>query len=431
MVYEVPIGCVEKLERAISKHIRRWLGLPPSFTGVGLYSKSTKLQIPISSVVEEFKVGKARLLLTLRDSADEKISGAGIEVRTGRKWSVTRAVDQAESSLRHRDIVGATNVGREGFGNRQHSRWDNSGIRERREMVQSEIRRGEEEVRAARIVQMGLQGRSSRWSVPERKLTWDELWKYEPLQLSVLLRSVYDMLPTPANLSRWKLSEDSSCVLCKEKGTLQHIMSSCQKALGQGRYRWRHDQVLAQLADVLERERRKERTVSNGPRLIGFVREGAGKVSTSVSTGLLYGAEKWEMRVDLGRKLVFPDIVHTTLRPDIVLWSETPKVVILVELTVPWEERTEEAYERKMAKYQELAGQCREKGWKTSVFPVEVGCRGFPAQSVWRMLSALGIRGKTRKEAARNLGNAAQRASSWLWLRRNDELWQPTQMGSA
>ena len=51
----------------------------------------------------------------------------------------------------------------------------------------------------------------------------------------------------------------------------------------------------------------------------------------------------------------------------------------IVELTVPWEERTEEAYERKMAKYQELAEACSNKGWKTWVFPVEVGCRGFPA----------------------------------------------------
>jgi len=48
------------------------------------------------------------------------------------------------------------------------------------------------------------------------------------------------------------------------------------------------------------------------------------------------------MEVDLGRRLVFPDIVQTTLRPDIVLWSKTGKKLIVIELIVLWETRFEE-----------------------------------------------------------------------------------------
>ena len=48
------------------------------------------------------------------------------------------------------------------------------------------------------------------------------------------------------------------------------------------------------------------------------------------------------MEVDLGRRLVFPDIVKTTLRPDIVLWSKTWKKLIVIELIVLWETRFEE-----------------------------------------------------------------------------------------
>ena len=44
---------------------------------------------------------------------------------------------------------------------------------------------------------------------------------------------------------------------------------------------------------------------------------------------------------------------------------------------VPWETRCEEAYERKKAKYTELLDLCKEKGWRTWLFPVEVGVRGF------------------------------------------------------
>lgn len=55
----------------------------------------------------------------------------------------------------------------------------------------------------------------------------------------------------------------------------------------------------------------------------------------------------------------------TTLKPDIVLVSETTRQVVLLEVTVPWEDWMKEAFERKKAKYEELAGECRSRGWRT------------------------------------------------------------------
>ncbi|KAH3849741.1 hypothetical protein DPMN_092144 [Dreissena polymorpha] len=73
----------------------------------------------LRSLVEECKVAKEMLFITLRDSADKKISKASIEIRTGRKWSVTKADEHAESSLRHQLTDGATNKRREGLGHGQ------------------------------------------------------------------------------------------------------------------------------------------------------------------------------------------------------------------------------------------------------------------------------------------------------------------------
>jgi hypothetical protein len=87
MLYEIPTTVVEKLETMANKSLRRWFGLPPSMTSIGLYNKSGMLQLPLSSIVEEYKVAKARLVLTLRDFGDTCVSRAGIEVRTGRRWS--------------------------------------------------------------------------------------------------------------------------------------------------------------------------------------------------------------------------------------------------------------------------------------------------------------------------------------------------------
>jgi len=62
----------------------------------------------------------------------------------------------------------------------------------------------------------------------------------------------------------------------------------------------------------------------------------------------------WDMRVDLGRELVFPDVVHTSPRPDILIWSAKSRHIVVIELTVPCKERCYEANERKSAKYAEL-----------------------------------------------------------------------------
>jgi len=51
---------------------------------------------------------------------------------------------------------------------------------------------------------------------------------------------------------------------------------------------------------------------------------------------------------------------------------------------------------------------------------VEIGCRGFPAQSLWRMLGKLGIKAGDKKRAVGRLGQAAEKASNWLWMKREE-----------
>ena len=111
----MPVATVETLERHISSYLLRWLGIPKSFSSVGLYSFGTKVQLPLKSVTEEFKVTKVRQIIMLRDSQDEKINKAGVRVNTGRKWKAEEAIKQAESRLRHSDIMGTTS-GRQGLG---------------------------------------------------------------------------------------------------------------------------------------------------------------------------------------------------------------------------------------------------------------------------------------------------------------------------
>lgn len=41
-----------------------------------------------------------------------------------------------------------------------------------------------------------------------------------------------------------------------------------------------------------------------------------------------------------------------------------------MELTVPWEDRLEEAQERKRAKYADLVAECQRNGWKVRYEPI-------------------------------------------------------------
>ncbi|KAK6172576.1 hypothetical protein SNE40_016203 [Patella caerulea] len=112
----------------------------------------------------------------------------------------------------------------------------------------------------------------------------------------------------------------------------------------------------------------------------------------------------------------FPaEIAATSLRPDIVIWSQGTRQAVLLELTVPWEDRIEEAYERKMAKYQQLVEDCKQRGWRTWCLAIEVGCRGFAGQSMWRALRTLGVVGAERKKLITEVCREAELASQWIW----------------
>ncbi|KAK3084250.1 hypothetical protein FSP39_010689 [Pinctada imbricata] len=101
--------------------------------------------------------------------------------------------------------------------------------------------------------------------------------------------------------------------------------------------------------------------------------------------------------------------------------STAAKKLVAIRLTVPWEERFQEANERKALKYADLMADCRQQNWCAWLFPVQIGCRGFPATSVWKLLSALGIIGRDQKKAINRLRDAAERASCWLWHRRDEK----------
>ena len=189
------------------------------------------------------------------------------------------------------------------------------------------------------------------------------------------VNSVVDMLPHKSNLVRWHRAVSNCCPLCSRQQTLSHVLSDCPVSLEQGRYTWRHDQILSIIKDGLKNR-------------------------------LLDG---FSLECDLpGEKYSYIlKTVCSMLRPDIVIYN--PKTVVLVELTVPFDERMSEAKQRKEDKYEELIEEITTSGTKAELHTIEVGTRGnrhFAGKISfsWRSPSA-------------------RRSSAALWSKRDSTEW--------
>ena len=99
-IYEFTSSSVEQLEKRINSRLRRWLGLPKCLSSAVLYGESNALQLPFKSIVEEYKVAKMRTSIQFMFSKDPKVTGAGVEVYTGKKWKAAKEVKIAEERLR-------------------------------------------------------------------------------------------------------------------------------------------------------------------------------------------------------------------------------------------------------------------------------------------------------------------------------------------
>ena len=118
------------------------------------------------------------------------------------------------------------------------------------------------------------------------------------------------------------------------------MLSSCKAALTQGRYTWRHNQVLKELAEAVEFNLNMEQKRRPEPPVL-FKKAGGNGTWPETSAqskycnrGLLSNADDWECAADLKEwSTGYPEVIKKTgLRPDIVLTSQAAMEIHLIEL---------------------------------------------------------------------------------------------------
>ncbi|GFN99518.1 reverse transcriptase [Plakobranchus ocellatus] len=148
-----------------------------------------------------------------------------------------------------------------------------------------------------------------------------------PLRISFLIRSDYDLLPSNANLVRWGKKDDPTCPLCQGRQTTEHVLSSCKVALSQGRYTWRHNRVLQELASVISTAEMKIHPSSSSSTVYttenGVKKWYGGSITINTHRkGLFDSCDDWVVSADLPEWKRHPDLIRkTALRPDIVIHS--------------------------------------------------------------------------------------------------------------
>ena len=274
-----------------------------------------------------------------------------------------------------------------------------------------------------------IQSKNRDWS--------GQIFLMSPETLSFCLNQQAGTLPSPSNLRRWGADRAAwNCPLCGKFGaTAKHILSNCFMALNQGRYTWRHDEILAILAKHLlglvraaNRAIPQDRTIPTITK--SFVRAGTqntSRPSADTPRKLLEEANDWIVLIDgIPQRTVFPQCtgVDTALRPDILIYSQSRKIMIWAELTVPLEENVIDAQIRKTKRYLELANTLRSKGWTTHPYTIEVGSIGWIADSTSWFLRSIGFNSQQSNWIEKQISLSACRSSFLIWCSRFNKKWE-------
>ena len=248
-IYEVSLSRIEKMEHLISKFLKKWLGVPKSLTNVALYSSSRKLKLPRKSLVEEFKLGKARLFQMQHDSMDPLVKSTQPTIITGQKWDAKYAVEMTESSFKMKEVFSFVATWRTRLGLQPQWWWSKETTKNKQRTISEEIHHFEESKHLAIAVTQPKQGAWTRWeNTKDRTITWRDIKQMEPKQLSFFIKAVYDILPSSVNLKTWGLSTSNLCKVCGKISNLKHVLTGCQYSLKC--YTWRHNEIFGIIAEI-------------------------------------------------------------------------------------------------------------------------------------------------------------------------------------
>ena len=239
----------------------------------------------------------------------------------------------------------------------------------------------------------------------EKSYDWKSVMFNLPSRVcKFMINSISDTLNTKANLVRWGKAMTSKCKACGNHETLHHILNNCSKFLEQGRYTWRHNNILAFIHKHLKSSLNEHQKLSCD----------------------LEGLKSGFTTIPL-------DYTVTDLIPDLCIFSEIAdeKSLFVLELSVPFELNITKAHAYKMDKYSSLINDIELNNISTSYIALEIGSRGYIDQDNMKRLkdiySFIDSDHISFKDFKNSISKIAVLSSFVIYCARNDPHWDITQ----
>ena len=143
----------------------------------------------------------------------------------------------------------------------------------------------------------------------------------------------------------------------------------------QGRFTWRHDQVLRCLTLAMEDKRNRALSCPQFHKNITHKKLHSSAQESNRQENVLKPSpaeDNWTLLADVCQRLIFPPMIATTNFRPIVLCSGSARLVLLLALTVPWADAVHEAYESENLRSAELVTEAEDRGWRVRIYPVEI-----------------------------------------------------------
>ena len=213
----------------------------------------------------------------MHDSEDPLIANCIPQLKTG-PWHVEEAAATTESDVKNKLISSHHQFGRKGPGYSPGPKIPpHKPTKLYRKFISSHYKGTDDTYSISKVAQLQVQGQwTQRVNYIQNGFSWESLLALPDNLVSFCLASTFDILPSPSNIRRWKISADATCTLCrKDVYTTALILGPYKVALKQGRYTFKNDVILQEIVSSLKTFLRgKESVVSKEQNFIKFVKKG-------------------------------------------------------------------------------------------------------------------------------------------------------------
>jgi len=238
---------LKKLDTLTAKYLKQWAGLPNCATN-SIFHLKYSLNIPsISSFYHEaHHLSHASTRLKGDAEVNHALDSAvNRESNWTRKKSTVVAAEESYNNAVELNVIEGVPI----------YNGDKNEITKIQKHIRSELQSKNQKEHLSHIQDLIKQGHFLKILGQQNiDATWKSyIFDLKKGTMKFLLNSCLDTLPTKVNLMQWGKCPTDRCKNCQARQTTCHILNCCSTSLNQGRYTWRHNNLLEYMSKCLDK----------------------------------------------------------------------------------------------------------------------------------------------------------------------------------